>query len=585
MEIAIFPFSWTSFITFLKLIRVIFVHRCLLSLLSGAVALGVGLLGGCTTIIHFPERSRLQCVEASDPPCRPGEFSERTIDTSSTIGRSTHYLKISPVSGLNGDDDEFSVGFTRPDGSHGLATIRERNGRSPEELIGVRFPRITQATAERRVDVEGVGGAVGGGALPRAGDSIFIAARQAGSVAGDYDIFAGGYRSGAIDAAASRERISSLVYWDAQPSLSPDGRTLYFSSDRRGGHGGTDIYVSRRGADGNWSEPANLGPGVNTPCDELSPFASGDGLWLYFSSAGHATAGGYDLFRAPIAGREVGRAENLGLPINTPADELFPSSPSGANPDTLLYYTSNQAGAQGFDIYVLHRIPRPAHLVRTVEPRMVKLTGRVFDPQGRPVPQAQVTVEPRDPPGPPTTTQTNESGEFQVEVQEGGNYEVTASSSNTLYRQQLVRIPIIEGRNIYRQDITLPDTVTFRVNFPFNDASNPYEFTLDEQGLPTNLRWSDMIDRAAEFLRPFNNSREHSFLITGHTDPVGSDPFNIDLGRRRAEFIRNELVKRGVGAALLSVSSEGEGHALPRREPEEEQRYHARLRRVELIRK
>jgi len=551
--------------------------------LAGLILSGSIPQGGCHTIVRFPDQPRLECAEPVPPPCLPEKFSEVTIDTSAGSGASTHYLTISRVDGLDGPDDEFSVNFTRRNGSQGLATIRERGTRAPESLIGVRLPRIDAATAERNIGVGGIRGAVGGGALTTGGDSIFLAARDAGSVMGDYDIFSGSFSGDAID--ASRRRISSPVYWDAQPTLSPDGRAVYFASDRRGGHGGTDLYVSRRSADGTWSAPANLGPGVNTPCDELSPFISGDGRWLFFSSAGHATVGGYDLFRAPIAGGEVGRAENLGQPINTPGDELFPTAPQGADPDTLLYYSSNQAGSNGFDIYVLHRLRRSGRVVGTVEPRSIRLTGVVFDPGGRPLPQAQVTLEPRDPPGTEITKQTDREGRFEFEVREGETYELVAGSDSTLYLREIVRIPILDGRRTITHDVTLPDTITFRVNFPFNDASNPYEFTLDEHGLPTNLRWSDMIDRAAEFLRRFNDQGRSAFMIVGHTDPVGSDPFNLDLGRRRAEFIRNELVKRGVASRLLLTSSEGEQRPLGRRPDEGEDLYHARLRRVELIRR
>lgn len=553
-------------------------------LLAGIILLGTLSLGGCYTMVHTPERPRLVCEEPAPPPCLPGKFDDVTIDTSSGAARSTHYLAIHRVAGLDGPEDEFSVSFTRRDGTTALATIRERERRASEELVAVRFSSITEARSERAVQARGTLGGVGGGTLLPNGDSIFLASREAGTVMGDYDIFAGTLAAGGIDVSV-RRRLSSLVYWDAQPALSPDGRTLYFSSDRGGGYGGTDILVSRLADNGTWSDPVALGPGVNTSCDELSPFVSGDGRWLYFSSAGHATVGGYDIFRVPIAGTDVGRAENLGRPINTPDDELFPSSPSGADPDTLLYYTSNQPGSQGFDIYVLHRLRRPPGRITTTEPRTVMFGGIVRDPQGRPVQQAQVTMEPRNPPGPSTTTETNQEGEFEFEVGEGNTYELVAGSDNTLFVREQVRIPISDGRRTIRHDIMLPDTVTFRVNFPFNDASNPYEFTLDEQGLPTNLRWSDMIDRAAEFLRRFNDRGDTRFLIVGHTDPVGSDPFNLDLGRRRAEFIRRELVKRDVAANLLTVGSEGEGRPLGRRPGEEEGQYHARLRRVELIRR
>jgi len=415
------------------------------------------------------------------------------------------------------------------------------------------------------------------------GDTVLFAARQAGNVSGDYDLFTGRYLFDAIDDPLRRE-LSSTIFWDAQPALSPDGNVLYFSSDRRGGTGGTDIYRSTRNADGRWSTPENIGPAVNTPCDELSPWVSGDGAWLYFSSAGHRTVGGYDLFRAPILGGQIGQAENLGRPINTSDDELFPSAPAGASPDTLLYYSSNQAGSGGFDLYVLHRLKRQGPAATRATPRTVTLRGTIRTPEGSPIDSALVTLEHRDPPGPVDSTLTDTLGKYSFEVEEGKRYTLEAGSDSTLYVREEVKIPLGEGRLNVTQDITLSDTVTFRVNFPFNNATDPYEFTLDERGLPSDLRWTTMIDRAAEYLKRFNATGLR-FEIVGHTDPVGSDPFNLDLGRRRAEFIRQELLRRGVNSELFGVYSLGESRPLQQRPGETETLYHARLRRVELIRK
>lgn len=528
----------------------------------------------------------MECPEPPPPPCKPERFDETTIDTTSAQKAfSSHYLTINKVSGLSTGADEYAVAFAP--GSRGgtaLATIRERRDHGQDVIVRTSFSAPDRATVIDAVAAPDLNGSIGGSAVGLRQDTILFAARSNGSVSGDYDLFAGAFNDREI-LGARRRPISSTIYWDAQPALSPDGSTLYFSSDRRGSIGGTDIFVSRRGADGRWSTPVNAGLGVNTPCDELSPFVSGDGAWLYFSSAGHATVGGYDLFRAPIRGGQVGNAANLGRPINTPADELFPSAPPNADPDTLLYYCSNQPGSALFDIYVLHRLPRKGPVLTAATAKSVTLKGVVRNSTGNPVDSAVVTVEQRDPPGEKDSTLTTRNGEFKFEVEEGRRYEVVAGSDSSLYVREEIRIPVRNKDGIVTHDITLSDTVTFRVNFPFNNADDPYEFTLDEKGRPSDLRWSDMIDRAATFLKRFNKASNMRFEIVGHTDPVGSDAFNLGLGQRRAEFIRRELVRRGVNAELLSVFTRGESQPLPRTASEEEELYHARLRRVELIRK
>jgi len=104
--------------------------------------------------------------------------------------------------------------------------------------------------------------------------------------------------------------------WEAQPSLSADGQLLYFSSNREGGKGGRDIWLTYRKKSGKWAKPINLDTTINTPADDESPFYHPDGNTLYFMSTGHPGMGGYDLFlsRRTAAGN-WGAAENLGYPI------------------------------------------------------------------------------------------------------------------------------------------------------------------------------------------------------------------------------------------------------------------------------
>jgi Tol biopolymer transport system component len=120
------------------------------------------------------------------------------------------------------------------------------------------------------------------------------------------------------------ENINSAGATEIAASLSPDGMVLYFASDRSGGFGGTDIYVSKKLPTGTWGPPLNLGPTVNTQYDEDFPNISSDGKTLYFSSKGHTSMGGYDIFRADwdeTTGSWAG-IKNYGYPINTPEDDM-----------------------------------------------------------------------------------------------------------------------------------------------------------------------------------------------------------------------------------------------------------------------
>jgi len=112
-------------------------------------------------------------------------------------------------------------------------------------------------------------------------------------------------------------------YYESHASLSPDGNMLYFTSNREGGFGGLDIYVSTRDDRGQWSSPMNLGPEINTSYNEETPFLSASDSILFFSSEGHKSMGGYDIFKAIRRDGKWQAPTNMGYPLNTPDDDLF----------------------------------------------------------------------------------------------------------------------------------------------------------------------------------------------------------------------------------------------------------------------
>jgi outer membrane protein OmpA-like peptidoglycan-associated protein len=140
-------------------------------------------------------------------------------------------------------------------------------------------------------------------------------------------------------------------YWETHAAESADGNTIYFVSDRPGGYGGRDIYRCVKLPNGQWSLALNLGPTINTPYDEDSPFIHPDGVSLYFSSNGHKTMGGFDIFKSIKNNDDNSWSEpvNLGYPINTPDDDLFYVPTSDGRH---AYYASSKPGGKGDkDIY------------------------------------------------------------------------------------------------------------------------------------------------------------------------------------------------------------------------------------------
>ena len=134
-------------------------------------------------------------------------------------------------------------------------------------------------------------------------------------------------------------------YWESHACLSADNNTLYFVSDRPGGYGGRDIYRCVKLPNGLWSKSLNVGPTINTKYDEDGPFISADGITLNFSSIGHKSMGGFDIFVSMIEeDKKFSEPRNIGYPINTTDDDVFfVTSPDGKRG----YFSSAKAGGLG----------------------------------------------------------------------------------------------------------------------------------------------------------------------------------------------------------------------------------------------
>ncbi|TAF45222.1 MAG: hypothetical protein EAZ51_03385 [Sphingobacteriales bacterium] len=174
--------------------------------------------------------------------------------------------------------------------------------------------------------------------------------------------------------------------WESQPSISADGRTIYFVSDRKGGFGGYDIWESELDSTGSWGIPTNLGPTINTPYDDMTPFIHPDNKTLYFSSDGWIGLGSKDIFLSRLSeNNKWGLPENLGYPINTFNDEAgLIINPSG---DTA-YFSSNQfAGFGGLDLY---HFDIEAKKIKPIYTNYVK--GKVYDAKTKLPLEAEIQI-------------------------------------------------------------------------------------------------------------------------------------------------------------------------------------------------
>jgi hypothetical protein len=169
--------------------------------------------------------------------------------------------------------------------------------------------------------------------------------------------------------------INNMQTIEPSASLSLDGNTFYFSSNREGGYGGFDIYRVVKLPTGDWSLPINLGPTVNTKYNDDGPFIHPDGKTLYFTSEGHKNMGGYDIFKTTFEDSVWTKPENLGYPTNTTKDEVY--FVISAN-EQHAYYSSDKEG--GFGDQDLYKID---YLEKSLRSSVIR--GKVVDKSGNPV--------------------------------------------------------------------------------------------------------------------------------------------------------------------------------------------------------
>jgi len=359
--------------------------------------------------------------------------------------------------------------------------------------------------------------------------------------------------------------------WDSQPSLSADGRTLYFSSQRGGGLGGYDIYVATLGADGTWGKATNLGAPINTAGDDLAPFIHASGTTLYYATDGLVGLGSSDIFRAELdANGQWGTPRNLGYPFNTFANEasLYISSDNKR-----AYYTRSEPPRPGEPAGALPVI----RLYGTEVPASVRARetstytqGRVFDAVTKKPLNAMVQIFDL---GTNALTQQvysdAETGLYTAVLNEGRAYAMYAAAPGYLLKSLNFDYSAARVFDPLTLDIYLDPAKSGR-----SAVLNNLFFDSNQAVLKPRSRTE--LDRLVEFLRQDPSLRVE---VAGHTDNVGTPAANLTLSQRRAQAVLAYLSSHGVPAARLRAKGYGETKPLAANDSEA---HRAQNRRIEL---
>ena len=349
-------------------------------------------------------------------------------------------------------------------------------------------------------------------------------------------------------------------YTETQPSLSADGRELYFASDRPGGKGSVDIYVTKMNELGQWSAPVNIGDSINTRGIDMCPFIHPDNQTLYFSSDQLFGLGGFDLFitRRDSAGN-WGTPVNLGYPINTMRDEIGMIVNAKGN---IAYYSTNIDPKQGRDIYKFE-------LYKEARPNEVSyMKGKVYDDETKNMLGADFELINLETGNVLYKAQSDSlSGEFLICIPTNHNYLLNVSKEGYLFYSDnfalkgtfAIAEPFL--KDIPMLPIKIGGSIVLKnIFFEFNSY-----LLKDESKIELN--------KLVRFMKHYSTIK---IEISGHTDNVGTEEYNQSLSEDRAKAVTEYLVSSGISSERITFKGYGfskpvasnetdEGRALNRR--------------------
>lgn len=352
-------------------------------------------------------------------------------------------------------------------------------------------------------------------------------------------------------------------FWESTPSLSPDKRDLYFSSNRTGGYGGKDIWVSHRNENGNWSIPENLGPDINTSGDESTPFIHADNQTLYFNSNGlPCYSDKPDLFVSKkLPDGKWSKPENLGYPINTIDDEG--SMIVDADGKTA-YYSSDKIDTKGgLDIYTftLRKDLRPL--------KTLWAKGKVYDKKTKAGLPSTVVLTDINSRQIISKLQTDEQGNYLITLPVGKDYAFNVHRKGYLFYSQNYNIDSTSTDSVFNVDIPLePIEANAKIIL-----KNVFFDTKKTDLKPASITELDNV------VRLMNENPNMKILISGYTDNIGKPDDNLKLSTGRAVAVVNYLVAKGVNKNRLSFKGFGEAKPIATNDTEEGR---AQNRRTEL---
>jgi len=461
-----------------------------------------------------------------------------------------------PVAGISTPDDEY-LGTLSPDGEHFYFTRRKDVVDPSPFSHGEKMSKEFFSFSDKKNGGFGTGTPLpspfnlalseGSPTINITNDMLIFTKLVSTSGYHNYDLYYSEFIDGEwTEPKSLGANINRADSWESQASLSSDGKMLFFASDRPGTYGGSDIWYSQRNSDGTWRKPVNLGPTINTPENERSPFLHTDSKTLYFSSSGHDGMGGQDIFFSKLDEKNRWTAPtNIGYPINSENDEVdFFVSLDGKTG----YFSSNNIDNKDWNIYEfeLYEAARP-HVMMIVKG---KVTADDGDLEG-------ATVEIRD-----TATNVIATG---IVSANSGNYAVATEVKKE--DPQPIIVTVKKEGHSYDSQVITPEQMDTPV------VTKDAEVKAIETGKVCDLRDiyyetnSYTLTQASKvvialFVEFLKDNPTVKVEIQGHTDNIGNDDANQKLSEQRAKAVYDHVLSKGIPADRLRYKGYGESQPI-----------------------
>lgn len=350
--------------------------------------------------------------------------------------------------------------------------------------------------------------------------------------------------------------------WESQPSLSADGRTLYFVSERRGGIGRRDIYISTLDEQGSWTKAANVGKPINSPYDEISPFIHVNNRVLYFSTNGLPGFGGFDIFYA-VKDSAWSEPKNIGQPINNNFDQfsLFITADGERG-----YYSHEETGADGYSNSKIVEVEIPEN--QRIQFRSNYVKGIVRDGSSKQPLQAQIELMNLDNNKVESLVESDSiSGEYLIVLTQGAEYALHVSRPGYLFKS--LNFNYSEVKNF---EPVVVDVLLDKITAGSVAVLNNIFFDVDKYALKTKS--ASELNNIVRFMR---SNPTVKIEIGGHTDNSGSREYNLQLSEKRARSVYQYLIEKGISEKRLALRGYGQDRPVGSNDTEEGRQQNRRI--------